>query len=188
MGFFDQRPEPPPPPPEPRRPAWARPETVLPGAVADTVILARTGDLVLTLGDLQAYPNGFQLAVTAYTREPLRHRSAFGSGGFLRRFGPGPVPEDFLRFGLRFADGSVVTNLDPGPSDESDAGPRLVPQGGHGGLHRHEQSYWVWPLPPPGRLDVVCEWPARGIAETTAELDAALVLDAASRATTLFDD
>jgi hypothetical protein len=46
--------------------------------------------------------------------------------------------------------------------------------------------YWVWPLPPPGRLDVVCEWPARGITKTTAELDVNIILGTAQRAITVF--
>jgi hypothetical protein len=41
---------------------------------------------------------------------------------------------------------------------------------------------WVYGLPPPGPLAFVVEWPARGIAETRAEIDAGLVLEAASRA------
>jgi len=158
----------------------------MPGVAPDALVLARTDDIVVALGDLRAYPNGFQFAVTAFAREPLRDRQAFGSGGFLRHFGPGPVPDDFLRFGLRFPDGTVLTNLDPGSPGPDETGPRLLPEGGSGGTRRYEQSYWVWPLPPPGRIDVVCEWPAHGIPETTVELDAGVVLAAAQRAITLF--
>ncbi|WP_433074508.1 hypothetical protein ACQP1P_27495 [Dactylosporangium sp. CA-052675] len=184
MGFFDQRPE-----PAPVREAdpvpWARPETVLPGIAADTVILARTDDAVLALSELRAYPNGFQLVFTAVVRQPPG-RPGFGSNGFLRRYEPGPVPDTFLRFGMRFADGTVLTNLDADPGNPGEVRPRLMPEGGHGGRRRYEQSYWVSPLPPPGRLDVVVEWPAQGIPETTVELGAAVVLDAARRAQTLF--
>jgi hypothetical protein len=47
---------------------------------------------------------------------------------------------------------------------------------------------WVWPLPPAGRLALVCEWPAAGILLTRHEIDAQLILDAASRAQRLFAD
>ena len=39
--------------------------------------------------------------------------------------------------------------------------------------------YWVSPLPPPGSLGFVCAWPAFGIAESRAELEAAQILAAA---------
>jgi hypothetical protein len=185
MGFFDQRPVPPPPEP-PEFPAWAQPESVLPGVVADTLILARTGDVVITLGDLHAYPNGFAFALTAYVREAPRNMRAFGPAGFMRRLGQEPLPDDLLRFGLRFADGTVLTNLDFGSPGHDDAGPKLLPQGGHGGRLRHEQAYWVWPLPPAGPIDVVCEWPAQGIAETIVTLDADTILTAAANAIPLF--
>jgi hypothetical protein len=45
-----------------------------------------------------------------------------------------------------------------------------------------------WPLPPPGPLAFVCEWPAAGIAVTRSEIDAQLVLDAADRAQLIFPD
>jgi hypothetical protein len=41
---------------------------------------------------------------------------------------------------------------------------------------------WVWGVPPPGPLACVCEWPARQIPESRAEIDAAPVLEAAGRA------
>ena len=58
----------------------------------------------------------------------------------------------------------------------------LFPDGGGGGGRRYDMRYWVWPLPPPGPVAFVCEWPAFGIPESRAELDARLILDAAARA------
>src|SRR5256885_6760927 len=48
--------------------------------------------------------------------------------------------------------------------------------------------YWVWPLPPPGPVAFVCEWPAFGIPESRAELHARLILDAAARAVELWPE
>jgi hypothetical protein len=47
---------------------------------------------------------------------------------------------------------------------------------------------WVWGLPPPGQLAFVCEWPARNIPETRVEIEAGLVLEAASRAVPIWPD
>jgi hypothetical protein len=47
-------------------------------------------------------------------------------------------------------------------------------------------EHWVWPLPPPGPFAFVCAWPARGIAESRAEIDAGSILEAAGRALTLW--
>ena len=41
------------------------------------------------------------------------------------------------------------------------------------------ERYWVSPLPPPGPLAFASEWPAFGIPESRAEVDARLLLDAA---------
>jgi hypothetical protein len=49
-------------------------------------------------------------------------------------------------------------------------------------------GHWVWPLPPPGPFTFVCEWPARAIAESGAEIDAGSILEAAGRAVTFWPD
>lgn len=43
------------------------------------------------------------------------------------------------------------------------------------------QEFWVWPLPPTGSFDLVCEWPAADIPLTRTSLEAGPVLEAASR-------
>ena len=43
-------------------------------------------------------------------------------------------------------------------------------------------GYWVWPLPPAGPLTVYVSWPRYRIGETSAEIDAALLTEAAGRA------
>ena len=46
----------------------------------------------------------------------------------------------------------------------------------------------MWPLPPAGPLEFVCEWPAFGIAESRAGIDAQLILDAARRSVRLWPE
>jgi len=59
---------------------------------------------------------------------------------------------------------------------------------GGGSRRRHVARWWAWPLPPKGPLELVSEWPAFGIPETRAELDAQLILDAADRSIRLWPD
>ena len=196
MGFFDDLPPPPPPPPEPeyRPPPWSKPESVLAGVVDRELLLAHTDDTAVAVVGLLAYPNGFQFTVAAVLREEDRRRPL---DPMAHRWGYEPgeeaPPPTVLRVGVRFADGTTLTNLGrrwpPFPVGGGEPpGPLLVPQGGGGGGRRYDQDYWVWPLPPPGPLTFVCAWPARDVPESRAELDAALVLTAAGRAVYLWPD
>lgn len=92
---------------------------------------------------------------------------------------------------MQFADGSIVTNLSRRPFPEPDGeptGPLLVESGGGGGGRRYDFSYWIWPLPPPGPVTFVCQWPAYGIEESRAQIDARRLLDAAERSVELWPE
>lgn len=95
------------------------------------------------------------------------------------------LPADLLRIGVVFGDGRTVTNLDAeGVGTGAPAGAlnaQLELRGG-GGLRRWDFEVWVQPLPPPGRLGLVCEWPAKGLRTSRTEIDASRVLEAAARA------
>jgi hypothetical protein len=65
--------------------------------------------------------------------------------------------------------------------DGEPAGPILRTFLGGGGPRSSFWRWWAWPLPPAGPMEFVCEWPALGIPETRAGLDAQLILDAAGR-------
>jgi len=59
--------------------------------------------------------------------------------------------------------------------------PVLRGGGGGGGDRSWDMSYWLWPLPPPGHVRLVCQWLGQGIAQTVQDLDAQPFLDAADR-------
>jgi hypothetical protein len=191
--------EPPPPVPEPavhRQPPWlGAPNGTLPGVVALELVLARTDRYAVCVSRLGAYPTGFEfdLLSLAAPGDPDSEEldpMLFGPGRHRSRVRRGQLDDEFLRIGVQFADGRKATNV-PGPrgfgGDEPD-GPVLHGGGGGGGGGHWRQSEWVWPLPPPGRLAFVCEWPAARIPETRHEIDAQLILDAAQRAQVIFPD
>lgn len=183
MSFFGA-PEPPPPSHDYRTPEWlAAPENVIAGTVALDALLVRRADLAIWVGDALAYPCGVSFRVSAQWRERR------GDDARPWFFG-GPGGEG-ARFGVELADGRRAV-FDPraaiGPLHEPPAGPVLRPRSGSGGTHRITTELWLWPLPPPGPLRFVCEWAAEGVGETSAEVDATPIVEAASRAVELWPD
>jgi hypothetical protein len=85
-------------------------------------------------------------------------------------------PREVLRFGVRYPDGRVADSLadgipTPAPLEVDGTEPRLLDLSGGGGDRRWEQDMFLAPLPPDGSLELVCEWPAYGIAESRAFVD-----------------
>lgn len=191
MGFFDDVPEPGPieiDDPSPRA-VWEKPECMLGGALNVAIVLARTDDAAVCLSGFMAYPNGFEFTLTILLRDPdpgasmrPNHRAELLQGQ--------PVPDDFLRFGLQFSDGQTATNLDMTAygHDEVPPVPVLMSAGGGGSDLRYDLQQWVWPLPPSGSLNFVCEWPAQHIEESRVEIDAEQIRDASTRAVQLWPE
>jgi hypothetical protein len=192
-GFFEPPREPTAPEPQRyRMPPWfGAPRGTLPGVVAFEQVLAQTDKVAVCVARLAAYPTGFEFDVVTMAAEdqneldPLmfhhRHR--------LHRGATDEIPPEMLRFGVQFPDGSKATNTVGFHHDrQPPAGPVMHAGGGGGGGGSWRQTQWVWPLPPPGTLTLVCEWPAMEIPVTRSELDAQLILDAAKRAQVIFSD
>ncbi len=191
MGFFE-----PPPPRSPversAEPEWLAPPSNVLGVVLPVgLVLARAEEAVVAVPTATAYPTGFEFEVDVRVRGRRLDELMHGPPPWmheLRRVGP-ELPADLLRYGVEFADGSKLTSLHAFPGfEETPTGPVLVHRGGAGGGGRWLQTCWVWPLPPPGTLALVCEWPAAGIALSRAELDARLLADAAERAEVLWEN
>jgi hypothetical protein len=188
VSFFQA--PPPPPEPEPRaRTPWDGPANNVLGIVVPVnMVLAQAPRAAVTLGSISAYPDGFEFDYLIRTQEEELGRSL--TEHLHHRHLGTELPDDLFRFGVEFADGTRLTSLEsrlPFGHGER-AGPAMTPRGGGGNFARWEGNWWVTPLPPPGRLEFVCEWPAAGIALTRAEIDAGAVLEAAARAITLWED
>lgn len=168
---------------------------MLPGVVAVELVIARTDEVAVCVSRLAAYTTGFEFELRTLAA-PRRHDleldpMLFGPHRHRLRKpgGQDALAEEMLRFGVQFADGGKATNTggfhhgeDPPP------GPTMHSGGGGGGGGDWRQSEWVWPLPPPGAVAFVCEWPAARIPLSRVEIDAQVILDAAARAQPIFPD
>jgi hypothetical protein len=186
-----------PPPPEVARavavspPTWiGPPHHVLPGIAPIQLILARTDDTVVAIAGIQAYPAGCSFTLSLRLRnlsvqEERRAPYPFDSTDLEGD----PLGDDFLRFGVQFADGRKATTLERPPYDPAGQAPDrpvLRQHGGGGGGGAWDLEHWLWPLPPAGPLAFVCAWPSRGIPKSRVEIDAASIVEAAGRAVTLW--
>jgi hypothetical protein len=198
MDFF---PDPPTPDPddvdadEGYQPAWAGPpDDVLPGVVPVELLLARSETTVVLLSGVRAFPEGLAMTLS------VRVRGRLGDLDLHTEVFDGPyrhgVGEEWqagrLKWGFEFADGRRATSVDPPVGQGDDRPwtdrewrpdrPVLSGRGGGGSRRSTDRDYWLWPLPPAGRLRIVVQWPRQGIDATTHELDAQPLLDAAARA------
>jgi len=152
---------------------------------------------VVRLGPVLAFSNGFQIQLAVRLREFDMDTDPFGHRAWGRYAMKGQeLPDDLLRIGVQFADGSKVTSLDQfqrminrtAARDpfEQPIGPVMVPTGGgSGGLW--DMGYWVWPVPPPeGNLEVVLEWAANEIPVTRVPLSANAVVEASQASKALW--
>jgi hypothetical protein len=179
--------EPPPPlEPEPHH-EWEGPPRGIPVTIPTELIVARTEHAVVYLAALVAYPTGFVAEVVVLTDasdpdlDPFDHDHRFTA----RR--DGAIPPGQLRFGFAFADGSKATNtgayVDWYETERRPDAPVMSIGGGRGDDGHWERTFWVWPLPPPGPLELVCEWPGANIPPTRVALDGGSLLEAALRVT-----
>ena len=183
VSFFDDFPQPPPPPervPRPPKPWDGPPGGTIGGWVPWRIVLVRSDEAYALLRDFEAFPSGLHFELVAQFNDDTART---GCGPLHRRRGI-----EAPRIGVRFADGRKTATGPPRPQepDGDPAYPLLRSGGGSGGGGRSRVSYWLWPLPPPGLLTWVSIWPEMGIGETSVEVDASVLSDAAAEAERLW--
>lgn len=155
----------------------------VPGVVPAERVIARTDDVAISLSCLWVYPAGFKFEVFVDLKDEWEELDPF----LFNRRSQGK--EERLLLGFEFADGATATNVSKGWGGELDStSPLLVGKGASRSGGHSCQSFWVWPLPVTGSLEIVCEWPAAEIPLTRSELDSSAIIEAASRAQTIFAD
>jgi hypothetical protein len=182
MGFFDDlgsgddKPE---PEQQTRHPGRIGPPAgwVLPTVLPTVRELGRSHNARVALTGLRCWPDGVDLSLTLMCR-------------WLRP-GTGPGAHDWnCRFGVQFSDGRRVlaptrtgAAPTPGPDDLV-----LERRGGGGSRFHRVMDFYLWPLPPKGRLTLVVDWSSQGVPETRTELDAGDLRSAAARAVVVWSD
>jgi hypothetical protein len=143
---------------------------------------------------MRAFPTGLSMTLG------VRVRGRGRRGDLHAELFDGPYSHDLgadwqagrLKWGFELADGRRVTNVDPSTwldaADHWDdptwapEHPQLTGGGGGGSERSVDHDYWLWPLPPAGRLRVVCQWLDQGIEMSVHDLDAEPFVAAAARA------
>ena len=185
---------------ESAQPVWkCAPEDVLAGVVPVELVLGRSSSTVVLLTGIRAFPTGLSMSLGVRVRSrgravhPQLYQQVFNKPHH-REQGPSWRPGQ-LTWGFELADGRRASNVDPAPWSEQPTGPDgtpdvtwlpsrpvLIGAGGHAGARVIEGGYWLWPLPPPGPVRVVCQWLERGIEHSAHELDGEAFQRAAQRA------
>jgi hypothetical protein len=186
--------------PKPGLPAWyAPPADEMGGVVVSGLVLARTPNIAVTLPTIQAFEIGCLMNVDIVMRPHTLSADDFQAlqlsvyPHMVARVGAGRLPDDLLRFGVRFADGTKATtvgqrfDIDRIPQDPPSA-PRLSwlfggvsMRSGDKDLSAITMGLWLWPLPPPETFELAVEWPAGGIELGIVTLDGAVIGSAAQR-------
>lgn len=175
-------------------PEWdGPPAAVLPATVPIERTVASNAEATIYLASITAYPTGFKFDLFVVGADNGSELDPFSFEHRILAERTGEISPSQLRLGFLFADGSKATNTGKyfGWYDESGAppdAPLMRGLGGGGGDGTWQSSFWTWPLPPPGRLEFLCEWPEAGIPLTRSELDSDAIIEAASRSRQTFPD
>jgi len=194
-------------PPKPELPAWYAPPAEEMGTVMiSDLVLARSPNVAIALPTIRAFGTGCLLNLEIVTRRrslPLADFQTLQMSLFphmIPGVGGRGLPDNLLRFGVRFADGTKVTTVgqrfdlarlprDPPP------GPQLSLMLGGASLRSGDDDeglitmgLWLWPSPPPETFELGVEWPAGGIELSIATLDGAAIASAAERSVPYWPD
>jgi hypothetical protein len=159
--------------PERRVPEWTSPPLMVGGHVTGPVVVARSERAILIVRQVLAYTNGLAIDVEAYGRGTYHDKQEWG-----------PDLDHGLRFSLLSADGRLA-RMDDEAGLRDGRGPVMTNNGGSGGggfdgSEDVSLRLWVWPLPPPGPVVLICSWERAGLAEAKLTLDPDAIQTAAA--------
>ncbi|MER6829015.1 hypothetical protein ABT352_23750 [Streptosporangium sp. NPDC000563] len=194
-------------PPKPELPAWYAPPAEEMGAtMTSDLLLARTQNVAITLPTIRAFSTGCLLDVDIVMRRrslPPDDFQALQMSVFphmISSVSARGLPDNLLRFGVRFADGTKATTVGQRfdlarlPQDPPSV-PRLSWLFGGMSLRSggDEEGFltvglWLWPSPPPETFELGVEWPSAGIELSIATLDGAAIVSAAERSVPYWPD
>ncbi|SPL88251.1 unnamed protein product [[Actinomadura] parvosata subsp. kistnae] len=165
------------------------------------LILARTSNVAITVPTIQAFSTGCLINVDIVTRRQTLSPDDFQAlqlsvfPHLITGVKAGqPLPDQLLRFGVRFADGAKATTVgqrldrtqlpqDPPPGPQlSLLLPSMSIRSGEEDAGVTTWGLWLWPSPPPQRFELAVEWPVGGIELSMVELDGAAIAAAAQQA------
>lgn len=174
-------------------PKWLAPvRGAIPGVVAIETILARTDAVGVSVASALVYPNGLEFEVVVVAEDEWTKLDPFFSRPDEDE--EGVIPSSLLRIGVEYADGRKAMNtrerwaswLDDEGDNPAPPDPILLGGRGGGGGGHWAYRFWLWPLPPPGPMCLVCEWPDADIPLTRREVDGKSIIDAGTRVQTIF--
>ncbi|MEV4804356.1 hypothetical protein AB0K18_30510 [Nonomuraea sp. NPDC049421] len=171
------------------------------GVMAGGQVLARTPNVAIMVPTIQAFSTGCLINVDVVTRRRTLSPDDFRALqlGALPHMITGvragqPLPDQLLRFGVRFADGAKATTVgqrldrarlpqDPPPGPHlSLLLPGMSIRSGDDDTGVMTWGLWLWPSPPRERFEFAVEWPVGGIGLSIVELDGGAIAAAAQQA------
>ena len=194
------------------QPRWSSPpDDMIGGVVSEQFVLTKNDWFAVVVSRILAFPTGFTMNLVALARPGtqlpeagtrLRREDITSNLQKVRpRRGLPFESEDGFTLSLGFSDGSRAAagwggtgqSIFDAYSRDALAAMERPPHafiestGGGFTPTRHERTYWVAPLPPPGPLRFIFRWRVATLPETESTIDAETVLAAARRANTIWD-
>lgn len=185
----------------PRDPRAEAAEDELPVLIPQSLVLARTEYVAIILTALAVHSDGLEFRLQRrLRRHDLSMTEWWEIADVFMEHSPGARAESAkrLRYGLVLGDGTkVVESPFAGRAPEATDGaaddpPSLTRRGSGGGggtqTYEMQETLWLWPTPPDGRIEVVVQWPAVDIDETHVWVDASTLSAVRGQVRPVWDD
>lgn len=151
--------------------AFEPPPDELPALLPIGARFAATDHVAIAVVSVRVFSDGIEFQIARYVRRGSLSRRDFSE---LAQFDPAARDDETLegqlRFGVELSTGQKITNwsnVDPssGPLGQTHYSLSDTGRSGSGTDDRYEwaDNLWLHPLPPPGPIDFVTQWPAAGI-------------------------